>query len=55
MPGQILFSIGEALIDMIPTRSSCEFSEVPSFKPRIGGASHCVGVLAAGGYPQNFR
>ena len=38
MPGQILFSIGEALIDMIPTRSGCEFSEVPSFMPRIGGA-----------------
>ena len=38
MPGQILFSIGEALIDMIPTRSDCEFSEVPSFMPRIGGA-----------------
>lgn len=38
MPGQILFSIGEALIDMIPTRSGCEFSELPSFMPRIGGA-----------------
>ena len=38
MPGQILFSIGEALIEMIPTRSGCEFSEVPSFMPRIGGA-----------------
>lgn len=38
MPGQILFFIGEALIDMIPTRSGCEFSEVPSFMPRIGGA-----------------
>ena len=38
MPGQILFSIGEALIDMIPTRSGCEFAEVPSFMPRIGGA-----------------
>ena len=38
MPGQTLFSIGEALIDMIPTRSGCEFSEVPSFMPRIGGA-----------------
>lgn len=38
MPGQTLFSIGEALIDMIPTRSGCEFAEVPSFMPRIGGA-----------------
>ena len=38
MPGQTLFSIGEALIDMIPTRSGCAFAEVPSFMPRIGGA-----------------
>ena len=38
MPGQTLFSIGEALIDMIPTRSGCDFAQVPAFMPRVGGA-----------------
>ena len=31
MPGNTLFSIGEALIDMIPSRVGCTFDEVPSF------------------------
>lgn len=38
MPGTTLFSIGEALIDMIPSRAGCAFGEVPSFSPRVGGA-----------------
>ena len=38
MSGSTLFSIGEALIDMIPSRVSCRFDEVPSFSPRTGGA-----------------
>lgn len=38
MAGSTLFSIGEALIDMIPSRVGCGFDEVPSFSPRIGGA-----------------
>ena len=37
MPGNTLFSIGEALIDMIPSRVGCTFDEVPSFSPRTGG------------------
>lgn len=38
MPGSTLFSIGEALIDMIPSRTGCDFEQVPSFSPRVGGA-----------------
>lgn len=38
MSGTTLFSIGEALIDMIPSRSGCTFGEVPAFSPRVGGA-----------------
>lgn len=38
MSGHTLFSIGEALIDMIPTKSGCSFAEVPAFSPRVGGA-----------------
>ena len=34
MSGSTLFSIGEALIDMIPSRAGCSFDEVPSFSPR---------------------
>ena len=36
MPGNTLFSIGEALIDMIPSRSGCAFSDVLTFAPRMG-------------------
>ena len=38
MSGSTLFSIGEALIDMIPSKVGCSFDEVPSFSPRTGGA-----------------
>ena len=36
MSDRILFSIGEALIDMIPSRVGCSFDEVPAFSPRVG-------------------
>src|SRR5699024_1101179 len=43
-----LFSIGEALIDMIPSQSGCAFAEVPAFRPRIGGApANVCGAFAA--------
>ena len=51
MPGQTLFSIGEALIDMIPTRSGCDFAQVPAFMPRVGGtpANVCGAFVRLGG------
>lgn len=33
-----LLSIGEALIDFIPSQTGCEFNEVKSFSPLTGGA-----------------
>lgn len=33
-----LIAIGEALIDFIPDKTRCDFSEVTSFSPKIGGA-----------------
>ena len=33
-----LFAIGEALIDFIPEQKGCDFSEVKSFSPKVGGA-----------------
>lgn len=47
MPGNTLFSIGEALIDMIPSRVGCAFDEVPSFSPRTGGAPANVWAVPA--------
>ena len=38
MPGNTLFSIGEALIDMIPSRVGCTFDEVPSSATRSHGS-----------------
>ena len=35
---KVLVAIGEALIDFIPDRSGCDFSEVSAFSPKIGGA-----------------
>ena len=51
MPGNTLFSIGEALIDMIPSRVGCAFDEVPSFSPRVGGApaNVCAAFTKLGG------
>lgn len=52
MSGHTLFSIGEALIDMIPTKSGCSFVEVPAFSPRVGGApaNVCGAFTALGGH-----
>ena len=48
MSATTLFSIGEALIDMIPSQSGCAFAEVPAFRPRIGGApANVCGAFAA--------
>lgn len=47
MSDRILFSIGEALIDMIPSRVGCSFDEVPAFSPRVGGAPANVCAAAA--------
>ena len=51
MPGNTLFSIGEALIDMIPSRVGCTFDEVPSFSPRTSGApaNVCAAFARLGG------
>ena len=47
MSDRILFSIGEALVDMIPSRVGCSFDEVPAFSPRVGGAPANVCAAAA--------
>ena len=51
MSDRILFSIGEALIDMIPSRVGCSFDEVPAFSPGVGGApaNVCAAVARLGG------
>ena len=51
MSGNTLFSIGEALIDMIPSRVGCSFEEVPAFSPRVGGApaNVCAAFTRLGG------
>ena len=33
-----LYAIGEALIDFIPSENGCDFSDVTSFSPKVGGA-----------------
>lgn len=38
MAGTKLYAIGEALIDFIPAQSGCEFAQVKSFTPQVGGA-----------------
>ena len=45
MAHDTLYAIGEALIDMIPSKTGCSFAEVPSFSPRVGGAPANVCVL----------
>lgn len=46
MPGTTLFSIGEALIDMIPSRAGCAFGEVPLSAPGRGSAANVCGAFA---------
>ena len=38
MPGSMLFSIGEAWIEMLPSQTGCALAEVPAFCPQVGGA-----------------
>lgn len=42
-----LLAIGEALIDFIPDRAGCEFSEVTAFSPKVGGAPANVSAAFA--------
>ena len=46
-----LFAIGEALIDMIPAQTGCDFSEVTAFSPQVGGApaNVCAAFARLGG------
>lgn len=42
-----LFAIGEALIDFIPNKTGCDFSNVEAFSPKIGGApANVLGAFA---------
>ena len=45
MAHDTLYAIGEALIDMIPSKTGCSFAKVPSFSPRVGGAPPTCAVL----------
>ena len=38
MANDTLLAIGEALIDFIPDRTGCDFGDVDSFSPKVGGA-----------------
>ena len=39
MAHDTLYAIGEALIDMIPSKTGCSFAEGPFFRRRGGGAA----------------
>lgn len=47
----ILVAIGEALIDFIPDKSGCDFSDVTAFLPKVGGApaNVCAAYARLGG------
>ena len=47
----VLVAIGEALIDFIPDRSGCDFKDVNSFSPKVGGApaNVCAAFARLGG------
>lgn len=47
MAHSVLYAIGEALIDMIPAETGCDFSAVTSFAPRVGGAPANVAAAFA--------
>lgn len=46
-----LLAIGEALVDFIPDRTGCDFDEVKSFSPSVGGApaNVCAAFAKLGG------
>ena len=52
MAHDTLYAIGEALIDMIPAETGCDFGAVSSFAPRVGGAPQCGSGLCTAGRPQ---
>lgn len=54
MARDTLYSIGEALIDFMPDRTGCAFSEVGSFSPALGGApaNVCGAFCRLGGKTQ---
>ena len=47
MAHDTLYAIGEALIDMIPAETGCDFGAVSSFAPRVGGAPANVAAALA--------
>ena len=47
MAHDTLYAIGEALIDMIPAETGCNFGAVSSFAPRVGGAPANVAAAFA--------
>ena len=47
MAHDTLYAIGEALIDMIPAETGCDFGAVSSFAPRGGGAPANVAAAFA--------
>ena len=51
MSNRKLVSIGEALIDFIPSRKGCDFDDVDSFFPAVGGApaNVCAAFSKLGG------
>ncbi len=51
MENKKLIAIGEALIDFIPDRTGCDFSDVSAFSPKAGGApaNVCGAFSALGG------
>lgn len=51
MAGNTLFSLGEALIDLVPTQAGCSFEQVPAFAPQVGGgpARVCAAFARLGG------
>ncbi|MBR2524518.1 MAG: carbohydrate kinase [Clostridiales bacterium] len=51
MAGDVLVTIGEALIDFIPSEKGCDFDKVGSFIPAIGGApaNVCAAYAKLGG------
>lgn len=38
MENKKIIAIGEALIDFIPDKTGCAFSDVTAFSPKVGGA-----------------
>ena len=50
MAHDTLYAIGEALIDMIPSKTGCSFAEVPSFSPVWAARPPTCAVLMPPGW-----